>query len=161
MENELFQAILPEKEYQICNKKADEIFKRVEVWSNRNWRLTMSLYSALKGFCYLEPKRHIPFITDLDGKEALEFGSILANVANALKSATNAELIHIYIYGGHIPHLHVHLAPHKEGDLFVDDVIKEGVKIEESLMKPEDVTSLTNTMAAILNPRQTKGGRNF
>lgn len=113
---------MPE-ECTICNKKADEIFKRVETWSNDNWRLTMSTYKAIRGFCYLEPIRHIPYITDLEGKEVFEFGPVLASAAKALSFATKAELVYIYIYGGHTPHLHVHLAPHKEGDFYVDDVI--------------------------------------
>ena len=135
---------MAEKDCAICSGKADDTFKRFEVWSNERWRLSMSTYKAVRGFCYLEPKRHIQYITDLDGKEALEFGSVLAIVSNAIKYATNAKLVYVYIYGGHIPHLHVHLAPHKDGDIFVDDVIKSNVQLDESLSGSDDVRLLAN-----------------
>lgn len=111
-----------EEECAICNGKADDTFKRIEVWSNDRWRLTMSTYKSIRGFCYLEPKRHIQYITDLDGKEATEFGSILAMVSSAIKNATNSKLVYLYIYGDHMPHLHVHLAHHVDGDILVDDI---------------------------------------
>lgn len=69
----------------ICNGKADREFKRVEVWSNTNWRLTASTYSSVKGLCYLEPKRHITYINELDGDESVEFGSILSKATKAIK----------------------------------------------------------------------------
>ena len=126
----------------ICNGKADNTFRRVEVWSNDRWRLTTTTYKAVKGFCYLEPKRHIRYITELDGKEANEFGLILATVTRAIKDAGRSKLVYVYIYGDYVPHLHVHLAPHIDGDVFADDVIKNGVKVDESTMSPEDVLTL-------------------
>ena len=76
----------------ICNGKADVTFRRVEVWSNDRWRLTTTTYKAVKGFCYLDPKRHILYITELDGKEANEFGFILATVTKAIKDAGRSKL---------------------------------------------------------------------
>jgi diadenosine tetraphosphate (Ap4A) HIT family hydrolase len=133
-----------EKECAICNGKADKDFKRVEVWSDNRWRLTMSTYKAVRGFCYLEPKRHIPYVTELDGTEAVEFGFILAKAARAIKTATGAKLVYVYIYGDHIPHIHVHLAPHTDGDNYVNDVIRSNVKIDENVMNSEEVLPLSN-----------------
>jgi diadenosine tetraphosphate (Ap4A) HIT family hydrolase len=130
----------------ICNGKADEEFNRVEVWSDEIWRLTMSNYKAVRGFCYLEPRRHVPYITDLQGREAAEFGSIISRVARAIKSATGAKLVYVYIYGDHIPHLHVHLAPHVDGDIFADDVIKSGTKLDESLLSRNEKSALAKSI---------------
>ena len=69
-----------------------------------------------RGFAYLEPIRHIPHIEELDGPEAATFGAVLARVATALKAAAGAERVYLYVFGGGIPHLHVHLAPHRDGD---------------------------------------------
>lgn len=107
----------------ICTGKADTKFRRVEVWSNERWRLTASSYKNVLGFCYLEPKRHIEHITDLDGQESQEFGFIMARITNALKKACQVKLVYVYIYGDHIPHLHIHLAPHTENDIFVHSVV--------------------------------------
>ena len=76
----------------------------------------MSLYSEVPGFSYLEPKRHIPHVTDLDGEEARTLGVVLARSARALQQDTHADLVFIYVLGGRIPHVHFHLAPHSKGD---------------------------------------------
>ena len=56
---------------------ADEELERSEVWQDAHWRLTVSLSSEVAGFAYLEPKRHIRYITELDGPEAASFGPAL------------------------------------------------------------------------------------
>lgn len=133
-------------ECTICNRKADDQFKRVEVWSDERWRLTTSTYGMVKGLCYLEPKRHIGYITELDGAEAADFGKVMALVTNAIKSATGCSLVYVYIYGGHIPHLHVHLAPHSEGDVFFDDLVKPGVQISNEQMQSGEVDDIVAAM---------------
>jgi diadenosine tetraphosphate (Ap4A) HIT family hydrolase len=76
------------------------------------------------GFSYLEPKRHIPHIEDLDDEEAATFGAVIARCSRALKEATMANRIYVYIFGDGIPHLHVHLAPHNAGDALNDTLIR-------------------------------------
>lgn len=135
------------KKCAICDQRADREFKRVEVWSNERWRLTTSTYKAVKGFCYLEPKRHIEYITELDGTEADEFGRIMAVVTSAIKKAFDAKLVYIYIYGEHIPHLHVHLAPHKEGDIYQDDVVKNPESMSEQIMQQGEIDSIVSAIS--------------
>ena len=89
---------------------------RVQVWDDGLWRLTMSLEAEVLGFSYLEPKRHIPHVTDLDGDEARTFGGVLARVSTALQAETAAPVVYVYVFGDGVPHLHVHLAPHHDGD---------------------------------------------
>ena len=72
---------------------ADAELNVIEVWHDDLWRLTMSLEAEVPGFCYLEPRRHIPHVTDLDGEEARTLGEVLAKVTTVLKEETNAELI--------------------------------------------------------------------
>lgn len=122
----------------ICTGEADETFARQELWRNEHWRLSISTYRDVFGFTYLEPIKHIRYITELEGQEAEEFGPLLAKVTSVLKVVTGAKLVYVYIFGDHIPHLHVHLAPHYDGDPFVDDVIKPGMKFGDDKMS-EDV----------------------
>jgi len=95
---------------------ADEALDRVEVWSDGLWRLTCSLSAEVPGFAYLEPRRHIPSVADLDGSEADSFGPALSRATAALRAVTNAAQVYVYIFGDGVPHLHVHLAPHRPGD---------------------------------------------
>ena len=112
--------------------EGDEELRRVEVWRDAHWRLTTSLFAEVPGFSYLEPLRHIPYITDLDGEEARTLGEALARVARALRDETGADLVYIYVFGGGIPHLHFHLAPHRARDALNDQMVK-GELIAETL----------------------------
>jgi diadenosine tetraphosphate (Ap4A) HIT family hydrolase len=117
----------------LCRGAAgDEELERIEVWQDAHWRLTVSLSSEVAGFAYLEPKRHIRYLHELDGAEAASFGPTLARSMQALKAATGAELVYVYVFGDGIPHLHVHLAPHRSGDALNEQMIR-GEIIEEKL----------------------------
>ncbi|MGH6891501.1 MAG: HIT family protein, partial [Dongiaceae bacterium] len=102
---------------------------------------TISVSSEVPGFAYLEPKRHVPFITDLDGAEAASFGPVLARCARVLRNVTGSEVVYVYIFGDGIPHLHVHLAPHRAGDALNDQMIR-GEIVEEKL--PSGMTRFTS-----------------
>ena len=108
----------------------DAELHRMQVWANDLWRLTTSPEAEIPGFSYLEPKRHIPHITDLNNAEARTFGEVLANVTRILKEEAQAELVYVYIFGGGVPHLHVHLAPHRAGDALSDQMIRGEIATE-------------------------------
>jgi diadenosine tetraphosphate (Ap4A) HIT family hydrolase len=95
---------------------ADAYFQRALVWEDRLWRVTTSLVAPVAGFSYLEPKRHIPHVTDLDGEEAAQLGSTLARVTRALRDETGAALVYVNVFGERVAHLHFNLAPHVDGD---------------------------------------------
>jgi diadenosine tetraphosphate (Ap4A) HIT family hydrolase len=115
----------------IClGKEGDGELRRVQVWEDPLWRVTTSLESEVSGFSYLEPKRHIPHLTDLDGTEARTLGAVLGRTARALKRATGAHLVYVYVFGGGIPHLHLHLAPHREGDALNEQIIRGEAVVE-------------------------------
>lgn len=95
---------------------ADAHFQRVEVWRNDLWRVTTSLVAPVAGFSYLEPRRHIPHVTDLDGEEAATLGPTLARVTRTLRDLTGAEVVYVNVFGERVAHLHFNLAPHREGD---------------------------------------------
>ncbi len=117
----------------LCRGAAgDAELQRIQVWEDALWRLTLSLEAEVLGFAYLEPKRHIPYITDLNGNEARTFGDVLARVTQVLREETGAELVYIYVFGGGVPHLHVHLAPHHADDALNTQMIR-GEVIHEKL----------------------------
>ena len=102
---------------EICRGEAfDADFGRVLVWRDELWRLSTSVIAPILGYSYLEPLRHIPFVTDLDGPEATSFGPTLAAVTRLLKELTEADIVYALMFGDHVPHLHVNLLPHRAGD---------------------------------------------
>jgi len=109
----------------------DHDLHRVQVWEDELWRLTTSLASEVEGFSYLEPKRHIRSIIELDGEEARTLGEALAATTAALKEATGAEQVYVYVFGAGIPHLHLHLAPHRAGDALNDAMIRGDVVVQD------------------------------
>jgi len=98
---------------------ADAHFGRRRVWEDAHWRLSVVLHGAVVGFAHLEPHRHIPFITELDGPEAATLGPVLARSTAALRAATGADKIYVYVFGDRVPHLHVNLAPHHPDDALI------------------------------------------
>lgn len=109
----------------ICRgRDGDAELGRLQVWEDRYWRLTISLSSEVPGFAYLEPKRHIPYVTDLDGAEAQTFGDVLARTSRALREETGAEVVYVYVFGGGVPHFHAHLAPHRTNDALNSRMIR-------------------------------------
>ena len=115
----------------LCDdERAAAELNRETVWEDELWRLSMSRRGFTTGFGYLEPKRHVPHITDLDGDEAATFGAILAKVTSALKEAAGADLVYVYVFGGGIPHLHVHLGPHREGDALNASILRGEITYE-------------------------------
>ncbi|WP_211210200.1 HIT family protein [Actinopolyspora halophila] len=103
---------------------ADPDLMRVQVWEDENWRLTTAVVGEAPGFSFLEPKRHIRYVHELDGEEATTFGTVLAESTTAIKEATGAELVYVYIFGGSFDHLHLHLAPQTTEGPFNDCMLK-------------------------------------
>ncbi|MGH2501486.1 MAG: HIT family protein [Ktedonobacterales bacterium] len=116
----------------LCLGRAgDEQMLRVEVWEDDLWRLSMAIASETPGFSYLEPKRHITDISQLDGPEAATLGSTLARVTAALRDMTQVERVYIYVFGDEVAHLHLHLAPHRPGDALNDQMIRGELTTEK------------------------------
>jgi diadenosine tetraphosphate (Ap4A) HIT family hydrolase len=109
----------------------DRALNRIEVWRDSLWRLTLSLDAEVLGFAYLEPIRHIANIVELDGPEAASFGATVAKASKALKEATAAEIIYMYVFGDGVAHLHVHLAPHHQGDALNSQMIRGEIVSEK------------------------------
>jgi diadenosine tetraphosphate (Ap4A) HIT family hydrolase len=121
-----------DRDCSLCDpERAGGELMRVVTWEDDLWRLSTTLFGSVPGFSYLEPKRHIPHITDLAGPEAATFGDVIARVTNAIRTATGAELVYVYVFGGGIPHLHVHLAPHRDGDALNSAVIRGDLTFEK------------------------------
>lgn len=126
----------------LCRREdGDKELMRVQVWEDDLWRVTTASEGEVLGFSFLEPKRHIPHVTDLNGEEARTFGEVLGRTTRALKTSTRADLVYVYIFGGGIPHLHVHLAPHREGDALSSSMIR-GEVVETRL--PSGATTVAS-----------------
>lgn len=82
--------------------------------------------------------------------EAAEFGTIMAKVTTAIKNVFNATLVYVYIYGGHIPHLHVHLAPHTGEDVFFSDVVANSKDLSLETIEPTEIQVISNDIKRLL-----------
>jgi diadenosine tetraphosphate (Ap4A) HIT family hydrolase len=127
----------------ICRGPAgDEELDRVEVWRDDLWRLTMSRRGSTLGFAYLEPIRHIPYLADLDGAEAATFGPAIAQACRVLREATDGSLVYVYVFGGGIAHVHVHLAPNEPPGVLNTEVISGRVEHRKLPSGATEMTSL-------------------
>jgi diadenosine tetraphosphate (Ap4A) HIT family hydrolase len=128
-------------------------FHRRTVWHDGVWRLSLiEQGSPVAGFGHLEPVRHIPFVTDLDGEEAATLGAVLGRVTSVLKQVTGADLVYVYVFGERVPHLHFNLAPHRSGDALVGGpglVRQDTEPIEDGLL-----TATNRAVEAALSSRR-------
>lgn len=99
----------------LCDEaRANAQLGRVTVWQDELWRAAVRLEGPVPGYTYLETKRHIDSLSELDGSEASTCGAALARVAAALKQARPCEKVYTFSFGLS-PHLHFGMAPHVEG----------------------------------------------
>ena len=119
----------------------DDELGRTEVWRDAHWRLSMAVRGETLGFAYLEPIRHIPYLADLDGPEATTFGPAIARASRVLREATGGALVYAYVFGGGIPHLHVHLAPNAPDGVLNTELISGRV---EHRKLPSGATAMTS-----------------
>ena len=113
----------------ICaGPERDAELDRVEVWRDDLWRFSLSHHTATRGFGYLEPIRHIPYLADLDGPEATTLGPAIARASAALREASGAPLVYAYVFGGGIPHLHVHLVANAPAGVLNTSIISGEVE---------------------------------
>jgi diadenosine tetraphosphate (Ap4A) HIT family hydrolase len=134
-------------ECMLCRPEiADEQFRRVRVWEDDLWRLSAVLQGPIPGFAHLEPKRHIPYVTDLDGPEALTLGPVLARVTAALTAAAGADLAYVYVFGDRVAHLHLNLAPHRDGD-----ALRGGPGLLDPDAQPADAATHAGVADAVRN----------
>jgi len=105
----------------------------LQLWEDGLWRLTVSLDAEIAGMSYLEPKRHIPHITDLDGEEGRTLGTVLGKVSKSLQDATTTKLVFLHVFGGHINHLHFFLVPHKPGDGASAHIVESEYEVERRI----------------------------
>jgi diadenosine tetraphosphate (Ap4A) HIT family hydrolase len=117
---------------QLCKgADGDEALLRAHVWEDELWRLSTATFGEVVGLSYLEPKRHVTDITALDGQEAETLGPVIARTTSAIKEAASAELVYVYVFGGGIKHLHIHLAPHRDGDALNSAIVKGEIEVTE------------------------------
>ena len=130
-------------ECAICaGPEGDPELDRVEIWRDDQWRLSMSRHGPTLGFGYLEPLRHIPSLADLDGPEAATFGPAVARASGVLREASGAALVYAYVFGGGIPHLHVHLAPNQPEGVLNTALINGPIQERKLPSGATEITSL-------------------
>ena len=61
------------------------------------------------GHIFIEPKRHVPELSQLLPKEAREIGACMPRVAKAIEKVCGAEHVYAFVIGDGVPHFHVHM----------------------------------------------------
>jgi len=61
------------------------------------------------GHLFIEPKRHVAELADLNEAEAQAIGLFTTRLAQALMDTEGAEHIYTFVIGDGVPHVHVHV----------------------------------------------------
>lgn len=65
--------------------------------------------AAVPGWMILAPARHVEQWDDLSAEELAEIGTLIKNVAAALRQETEAEKVYVNVFAEVLAHLHVHV----------------------------------------------------
>lgn len=110
-----------------------------QVWEDENFLAFLDLHPIKPGHTLVIPKKHLPYIFDIDDKELGDLMLAAKKVAETLKQTFNPKTgkIGVMVYGLDVDHTHVHLVPlDKGGDLSftnAKDASKE--ELEATLVK--------------------------
>jgi diadenosine tetraphosphate (Ap4A) HIT family hydrolase len=69
------------------------------------------------GHIFVEPKRHVPQLSDLTKAESETIGYYISMLARALKKVLRVAHVYSFVIGDHIPHVHVHVIGRYPGAL--------------------------------------------
>jgi diadenosine tetraphosphate (Ap4A) HIT family hydrolase len=61
------------------------------------------------GHLFVEPRRHVAELADLNGEEAQAIGLFTSRVARALMHTGGVEHVYAFVIGDGVPHVHVHV----------------------------------------------------
>lgn len=122
---------------------------------DRLWRLTVALVWEVPGSPISSRSGISKFVIELDGTEAETLGAVLARCTRVLKEATGVEIVYVHICGDGVPHLHLHLAPHRPGDALNDQMIRGDIT-EETL--PSGMTRIVSRQFPPLPVEVARGG---
>lgn len=75
----------------------------------------LSTDDAALGYLMVEPRRHAARLGDLTDDEAAGVGVVANRLSRALREVAGADHVYSFVFGDHVPHLHVHLAPRYPG----------------------------------------------
>jgi len=121
------------------------------VWEDRLWRLWTRTTGKVPGYSFLNSKRHIPYLTDLDGDEAATLGPVLARITRAIRAATGASLVYLHVFGDGAAHFHMHLVPHRPGDALNTQVVREDAGNDASVA---DLAGVADQLARVLASKE-------
>jgi diadenosine tetraphosphate (Ap4A) HIT family hydrolase len=72
---------------------------------------------AYLGYLFVEARRHVPELGDLDPDEASAVGRAAARWGRALQNVAGAEHVYAAVVGHAVAHFHLHLIPRYPGTL--------------------------------------------
>lgn len=61
------------------------------------------------GHLFVEPRRHVAGLAGLTLDESSDVGRLMQEAAEALQAVCGADHVYAFVFGDHVPHLHVHL----------------------------------------------------
>jgi diadenosine tetraphosphate (Ap4A) HIT family hydrolase len=71
--------------------------------------------NAYLGYLFVETRRHVAALGDLEPEEAAAVGRAATRTARALEAATGAEHVYAAVIGHHSPHFHAHVIARHPG----------------------------------------------
>ena len=103
---------------------------------DENFIAILDIHPVNLGHTLVIPKKEMDYIFDLDQDTYKDLFLFAKDLAPAIKKATEAKRVGIYVEGFEVPHVHVKLIPlHSEEDHKKNGKEASGVELEEMYKK--------------------------
>ncbi|MGD7049702.1 HIT family protein [Rossellomorea marisflavi] len=120
----------------ICKKHEES---QMNIYEDENWIISPGTFdSHLKGYLFMEPKRHIENWTEFKPEELSEVGLLISKIEFGLKKLIDLERLYVLTISEQVRHIHFHLIPR------IKIFEKKGISLIEQATQQKDVKEYMN-----------------
>lgn len=102
----------------ICKKQNGSIESCGEIYRDdllAVYHLEPGTEEVYLGYLFIELRRHIEGLGDMNEEEAAALGRMLQRISKLFKEYYAAEHVYAHVIGDQVPHLHIHVIPRYQG----------------------------------------------
>ena len=111
-----------------------------KIYVDREFLAFLDVFPATKGQTLILPKKHVPYLFDLDESSYVKLFSLTKEIGKAIDAALDPERTCVVVEGFQVPHVHVRLHPCYEQKLLLKpiDPRPSDAELEKILQKVKE-----------------------
>ena len=83
------------------------------VYEDAHWIVRHSTETNILGYYWVESRRHILDLSEMNAEECASYGLLLKNLMEAMRSVVECKRIYSFALSETVPHFHLHVIPRR------------------------------------------------